>query len=265
MAMYNPVTVAGFPGWFVPAQDRRSGTPILLLHGSFSHHEHFSNYLGYFATAGYDCYAISRRVRLGDGLERAQGIRFRDYLEDTLCVINELGAAPIVVGHSLGGLLAQKVAELGRCRAAVLLNTTPPGMFTVLPPALLYFVPLLPAILRGRPFKPSRSTFSQLAFNKLDPWQIEELLATMVVESGIVFRQMMAGAIRVDRSRVNCPVLCLRGIEDRIISSRLVRLAARQTGACLEEIPNLGHWVMGGPGWEVVTRRIVDWLDEGGF
>ena len=58
----------------------------------------------------------------------------------------------MVVGHSLGALLAQRLAELGRARAIVLIAPAPPGMLTAQSVALRHFVPQMPKIMTGRPF-----------------------------------------------------------------------------------------------------------------
>src|SRR5262249_37227024 len=113
------IEVAGFPGLRI----RGAGRPLVMfLHGSFATHEPFAPWM---ERIGGACVALSRRGRLGVGPERAAGVRFADYLEDTLKAIDALGEAPILVGHSLGALIAQKVAELGRARGLALLSPAP--------------------------------------------------------------------------------------------------------------------------------------------
>jgi alpha-beta hydrolase superfamily lysophospholipase len=260
MTARTSITVAGLPGWLVRAAERRWDVPVLVVHGSFSHHEHFGNYLDFFASEGFDAYAVSLRGRLGVSPERADGVRFEHYLKDLVRILEELRAQPVVIGHSLGGLLALKVAELGRCTAAVLLNPAPVGMLTAQLRSLPYFVPLLPSIIRGIPFQPSHQAFRQLAFNKLSATDLDEGLRTMVAESGLVFQQMMSGAIRVRRSDIGCPVLCVGGTEDRVISRRLLRLTARRTGADLQEYPGHAHWIHAEPGWEAVAHGLLAWI-----
>jgi pimeloyl-ACP methyl ester carboxylesterase len=63
-----------------------------------------------------------------------------------------VGERPILVGHSLGGLVAQRVAELGRARAIALLAPAPPGVLTAQAIALPRFAPNVPRIMTGRPF-----------------------------------------------------------------------------------------------------------------
>jgi pimeloyl-ACP methyl ester carboxylesterase len=262
MATPASVIMAGLPGWFAEPVDRRWSAPVLLVHGSFSHHQHFGNYLNFFATEGFDAYAVSLRGRLGVAPEKARGLRFRHYFEDLLRIVGEFPTEPILIGHSLGALLALKVAELGRCSAAVLLNPAPPGMLTAQPRSLTHFAPLLPSIALGRPFRPSASAFRQLAFNRLPDSQFANVVSTMVEESGLVFQEMMTGAIRVDTSRLASPILCIGGTEDRVISRRLLRLTADRSGAEIKEYPEHGHWIHGEPGWNTIAHGIAAWLAD---
>jgi pimeloyl-ACP methyl ester carboxylesterase len=259
---FTPVTVADRPGWFAPATTPRRAPAVLLVHGAFSHHRHFAEYLGYFARQGFDAWAVSLRGRLGVPPGDARGLRCRDYLEDLTAVVRGLGTRPVLIGHSLGGLLALMLAEEGLCLAAVLLNPAPPGMLTAQPRSLPSFLPLLPAIVRGRPFRPSPRAFARLAFNRLPAAEAARVAGTMVSESGLVFREMMAGRLRIRRERIRCPVLCVGGAGDRVVSRRLVRLTARRAGADHREYPDHGHWIHAEPGWEAVARDVVAWLER---
>src|ERR1700687_5185827 len=115
-------TIAGFPATVGrPEQPRRGAPTVLFLHGAFADHACFRGWVRHFSEAGYPSVAAARRGRLGVGPERAAGLRFDAYGDDTLAVIDALGASPVLVGHSLGGLVAQRLAELGRARAIALL------------------------------------------------------------------------------------------------------------------------------------------------
>ena len=148
-------TLAGLPALRVAGQSDRP--PLLFLHGAFVTHEPWRDWMTRLAGRGWAGVAPARRGRLGVGPARARGLRFADYLQDTLAVIDALGEAPILIGHILGGLLAQKVAEAGRCRAMVLLSPAPAAMLTAQPVALPGFLPMMPGILTGQPVLPSAS------------------------------------------------------------------------------------------------------------
>ena len=54
------------------------------------------------------------------------GTGLADYLADLSQVIENLDSPPVLLGHSMGGLLAQLLAAKGLARAAILLTPTPP-------------------------------------------------------------------------------------------------------------------------------------------
>ena len=126
MSEPTKIEIAGFPGLYAEGEGERQPLPLVFLHGMWAHHEFFHNYLRFFSKEGFDCYAISRRGRKGVPPTNAQGVRFQDYVDDTLSTLDVIGREPIVVGWSLGGLVAQKVAEAGRCRAAILVAPVNP-------------------------------------------------------------------------------------------------------------------------------------------
>lgn len=119
-------TIAGFPAMRIDGRADRP--PLLFVHGAFVTHEPFGPWMEFLGQRGWRSVAASRRGRLGVGPKRAGGLGFADYLDDTRRVIDALGELPIIVGHSSGGLIAQKLAELGMCEGLVLLAPAPAKM-----------------------------------------------------------------------------------------------------------------------------------------
>lgn len=255
-------TIAGFPGIMAKGSGDRQADPVVCLHGAFGDHSFFRPWLSAFAAAGFDSYAVSRRGRNRVPPEPAAGVHMQDYLDDALGVVDALGGTPIVVGHSLGGLLAQQVAAVRRCRAAILVAPAPPGMLTPHPRALPVLLAKLPGILLGRPFLLGRQGASHIALNRVPAQQRAEIYDRFVPESGVTFRQMMFGRIRVDPRRVTCPVLVVGGTNDRIISRRVMRRTARHYHADIRTHREHGHWIPQEPGGDVVVADIVRWLDS---
>lgn len=252
-------TLAGLPA---TRADGRADRPLVVfLHGAFVTHEAFRPWMRVMSRAGLRSVAFSRRGRLGVGPERARGLRFADYLDDTIAVLDALGEAPVVVGHSLGGLLAQKVAERGRAAAAVLLCPAPPGMLTAQAGSVPAFLPMVPKILLGQPVLPECSTCEAIALNCVPPPERRAMHEKLVHESGAAYRELLFGSIGVDASRVRCPVHVVGGAEDRIVSVGLVRSTARHYGVTPTLLEGHGHWLLEEPGWERIAASIADWIE----
>lgn len=112
-----------------PQEDERRGT-ILFVHGACHGAWCWDRFMGYFGHAGYDCYAMSFRGHgNSEGREFIDEFGFADYVEDIAQVVASLPEKPIVVAHSLGGVVLQRF--LGEyadtVSQAVLLNAMLPG------------------------------------------------------------------------------------------------------------------------------------------
>ncbi|MFT4126571.1 MAG: alpha/beta fold hydrolase [Gordonia sp. (in: high G+C Gram-positive bacteria)] len=101
--------------------------PVLLTHGMMGGAWQFERMQAALANAGYQSVAINYRghhdSRPGADLGR---VRVRDYLLDALSACAYLGTTPIVIGQSMGGLVAQMLAERGAARSLVLVCSLPP-------------------------------------------------------------------------------------------------------------------------------------------
>jgi len=255
--------IAGLKGVYVPAKGNAKQTPVLFIHGAFANHMGFQKMVNQFANNGYNSYAVSRRGRLSQPPTNAGGLTFADYLQDTLAIIQEIKPTPILVAHSLGGLLAMKAAEkIKNIPALVLINTAPPAMLTAQPISLPYFFPLLPKIFSGKSFKPSTKAFKTLALQKMNPNEMDMVANSLVPESGTVYRQMMLGQIRLSPNFQNIPTLVIGSRQDRIISKGLNKTTIKKLNADYREYSNHGHWIIEEEGIEEVTKDILNWLDS---
>ena len=107
-------------------------TPVLLIHGMFAGAWMWDNYQSLFARHGYETHAINLRGHHGSRPVPDIGkVSVHDYVADCKEVARTL-RNPIVIGHSMGGLLAQKLAEAGNVRALVLIGSAPPRWIPVI-------------------------------------------------------------------------------------------------------------------------------------
>lgn len=112
-----------------PARGSRRGPPLLFIHGGFHGAwcwaDHF---MPWFAERGFECFAVSYREHgANPRTDRHAEWRLKDYVEDVSNAIRRLDARPVLVGHSLGGTIAQKVAASESFPGMVLLAPSPIG------------------------------------------------------------------------------------------------------------------------------------------
>lgn len=121
-----------------PERDRGD---VLFIHGVYHAAWAWEKFLSYFTRGGYSSHAMSLRGH-GKSEGSAATARFRDYLEDVAQVLNGFEASPVLIGHSLGGMLIQKTIEARDVPAAVLISTPTPTTMRVAGPRLAKRYPL---------------------------------------------------------------------------------------------------------------------------
>jgi pimeloyl-ACP methyl ester carboxylesterase len=253
-------TLAGFPA--IQAGSPSERPPLLFVHGAFVDHVSFGPWLEFFAARGWHCVAAARRGRAGLGPERASGLSIADYVEDTVKIVDALGQTPIVVGHSLGGLIAQKLAELGKARGLVLLAPAPAKALPAQPVALPAYLPMMPRIIAGRPIRPSAKGCSTIALNRMPAEACPALHATLVHESGKVYREMIFGSFKVDFSKIHCPAMVVGGREDRIVAPAIVDWTAAKLGVTSTILEGHAHWLLEEAGWQKIAGQVAAFLDS---
>src|SRR5438046_3610394 len=113
-----PMEIAGLEVERVTSGAPARARPILFLHGMWGGSWMWDHYLSFFAGRGYTGYALNLRGHHGSKpVDDIGRVPFADYLAHPRAVAASIGD-PIIVGHSMGGLLAQKLAELEIGRAS---------------------------------------------------------------------------------------------------------------------------------------------------
>lgn len=220
--------------------------PILWLHGFFSHPQLLQPWVDRFEAAGYEGHVPTLPGRMPHDADELRSSGLLEFLDTVRQARAAIDRPPIVIGHSLGGLLAQHLAAETATAAMVLLASVPPGVLRMQRHALPYFVPRLPAILAGREVMVPGAAFRALPFSTLPPAEQDELVPQMVPDSGRVFRAMAFGipSTRVRRGAVTCPVLCVSGTSDRNVSTRVHRRIARRYRADHQVHVGAPHWIV---------------------
>jgi len=193
-----------------------------------------------------------------------------DYIADLEAKILTLPEKPVVIGHSLGGLLALILCAKGLARAGVLLTPAPPScVMAVRPSNLLAFGRIQARWGWWR--KPHRATLDEAlsyTFNTSDRASSTKEHAGFVHESGRALLEIglpwldRTRAATVDPRRVTVPLLFVAGEKDRLVPADIVRRTSKQFAHVSHyvEYDGQGHWVLGQPGWERVADEAETWL-----
>lgn len=201
-------------------------------------------------------------------------LSMRDYTDDLVALVDSLDSPPLIVGLSLGGLLAQLVAaRTGHAGVVAACPTPAAGIFAPTPSTMRIFASIFGRhYLQPRPWaKPLYPTTWQRFRGWIANAQTEEaareFFADLVCESGrayceFVFPFLDRGkATTVNFAAVMTPVLTIRGECDRLVPPQIApKTAARyQRGTCVE-IPRSDHLVFSGEALRVTMGHIDDWI-----
>lgn len=241
--------------------------PLLFVHGAYTGawcwDEHF---LPFFAQHGYDAYAISLSGHgQSEGREALDSLRLADYVEDVFTTLNELPAPPVLIGHSMGGLVVQKVLERTAVPGAALLCAAPPHgigpsalRMLLQRPALLF---TLNAILAGR--EPALDHVREALFHQvLDEAELARYVRRCQPESMRAMWDMTAFDLPHTRRMHGVPLLILGAEYDQLIPPGEVEATGRALATPAEILPGFGHALMLEPDWERAAQRILEWLES---
>jgi non-heme chloroperoxidase len=248
--------------------------PVVMIHGAFCGGWAFERWRALFARKGYDAHAPNLRHHDGDG-EPASALgqtSMLDYASDLEAYLDRFDEAPILIGHSMGGLLAQLLAARRRVRALVLLAPSAP--WGVLPATPFEYASANALYLAGdfwnKRLWPTHWIAAANALDHVPEDERQAILDRFVPESGLATFEILHWAFdfkratQIDPRTVTCPIFCMTGAQDRINSPGTVKsVALRYRGrARYEALEGHSHWLIGEPGWEKIANRSLDWLDD---
>jgi len=250
--------------------------PIVLVHGTNAGPWTMANFEQHFAELGWRCLSPAYRHHneppSGEAAELLTGISIADYIDDIAAAIATLDTTPVIVGHSLGGVIAQKLAARGLTRAIVLLNGS--VNWGVLP-TTNDERSLATALMSAGPFwettlLPDFDTMSKFGLNMLDPAEQRRVFDRLGPESGRVMFELFFWIFdenqttRIDYQNVTCPVLMVSGSEDLAIPPSTSRVIAQRHGsqATFHEADGFGHYLTLEPEWRQIADLCARWLTD---
>jgi non-heme chloroperoxidase len=246
---------------------KKHATPLLFIHGAYTGAWCWDEYfLPWFAQQGWTAYALSLS---GHGKSRSQGyldmLSLNDYVTDVESVISRLPAAPVLIGHSMGGMVVQKYLEQAAAPAAVLLSSVPPQGLASSAIGLMMSSPHLLTDLNNLMSggNVNAENLREALFSQpIEPERLLRYLNLSQRESMRALWDMTLFNLPNPAQMHDVPLLVLGAEHDRLISPAQVEMTASTYGVKAEIFPDLGHGMMLETDWENVARRIEGWLNE---
>jgi pimeloyl-ACP methyl ester carboxylesterase len=246
---------------------------IFMIHCTWGRGRFWQNYVEFFTTRGYECVApdwLYHDVSPGEEPDARLGCTsLLEFVADFEERIRRLDRLPIVMGHSVGGLMAQILASRGCAKAVVAIASASPAGINAFTPSVLKSFRSITSRW-GFWKRPHRQLFEEAVYSMLHLMPVEEqkrCFEQLVHDSGRATSEVgfwfldRHHASRVDEKKITCPMLIIGAGRDRITPASITRkIAAKYWHADYREYDNHAHWILNEPGWEEVAADIHGWL-----
>jgi pimeloyl-ACP methyl ester carboxylesterase len=245
---------------------------IVMLHGANEGAWCFDAFRPVFESLGWTCHApdlIGHGARAEDAAKTLVGVGIDDYRAELEAFLKTIPPDPVLLGHSMGAVLAQLLAAKGLARALVLVAPAPRAGILPQTEAEKKLDQNLMALAAfwNTVINPDFDLARVLTLNRVPEAEQRAVFAKFGPESGRAFFELFfwmfdrTGATAVDTKSVTCPVLCIAGADDNLVSVATVRATADgYPGATFLKFDGHGHMLVLEPGAEAIARQIAAWI-----
>lgn len=255
--------------------------PAVFIHGLWLHATSWGPWLDLFRDAGYEPTAPGwpNELPTVEGArahpEAVANIGIEEITTHMAELVDSLDEPPVIVGHSFGGLIAEKLLGQGRGAAAVAID--PAQIKGVLPLPLAQLRAGLPAL--GNPanlHKAVSLTNKEFRFgfgNAVSEEEADQLYEKWTIPSPAkpLFQAAVANFALHSAAKVNTsnqsrgPLLLISGTKDHTVPDVVTRSTLKQyrdsTAVTeLKQFEGRGHSLTVDSGWKEVADTVIDWL-----
>lgn len=249
---------------------------ILFITGAFIGNNCWEEWQAYFESKGFKTIAppwphknaSPEALRNRQPDKQIASNRLKDLTAYYTEIAKQQSEEPILIGHSLGGLIVQILLQNGVGNCGVAIHSVPPqGIFTFKFSflragwkALGFFTPVKQSYLIS-------FINWQYAFTNgmsLDE-QIESYYRFAIPESKLAVRDTISGAAKINFDKPRAPLLLTSGSEDHSIPSSLNysnfrRYRKNKSVTEYKEFSGRNHFVLGQSSWKEDADFILNWI-----
>ena len=244
--------------------------PIVMVHGAFCGGWAFEAFRAPFEAAGHTVHTPDLRGHAeGDRAEAVAGVSMNVYAKDIADVCASLAEPPILIGHSLGGLVCQLAVRRAPVKALILLAPSPPwGVAGSSMEEAVTAFGLMVGAAWSHSISPDRTLMRTYSLDRMPKPEREAAVQRLRPESGRALWEalnwwldpFMTTSVGVGALEVPCLVMV--GQRDVVHPPMTARQTAARLGAEYREMPGMSHWLLGESGWQDVASAAWDWLAQ---
>ena len=241
-----------------------------MVHGAFCGGWTFDHFRKPFEALGHQVLTPDLRGHgAHDSLGAVTNVSMTDYARDIAQICAELDAPPILIGHSLGGLVAQLAARRTKLAALILLAPSPPwgvASSSVEEAVTAFGLNALgPVWLQS--VAPDRTLMRTYSLDRVDEAERDRVIGLMRPESGKALWEtlnwwldpFMTTSLGPGPLSVPCAVMV--GRRDVVHPPNTGRMTATRLGASFHEFSGMSHWLPAEAGWRDVAAHALSWLE----
>jgi pimeloyl-ACP methyl ester carboxylesterase len=246
--------------------------PLVLLPELFTTARHLAVARGYFASIGWEVYALDLRAAAKASRIDARTSDLSSSVASSAGGFDALAALlaealaaldhdAIVIGHGLGGLLALGAVGHARVRAAVALAPMIPGFRSTMVTGAANWL----SRVLGRALKPPRGEVLFELLADAEPFQREALIQALVADDARAALETVHGGIKVAAIDLasnprGAPRLIVAGDSDPFAPLVQINEFAARVGAAVRVVRGRGHWLIGGRALERTVSEVQRFL-----
>lgn len=251
---------------------------ILFITGAFVSNESWNDWRDFYEAKGYKTLAppwphkndTAEKLRQRHPDPEVASIRLKELIEYFEEIAGSFSEKPIIIGHSLGGLIAQILNQKGLAAAVAAIHSVPPqgimsfkfsflkagwgplGFFTSAKKTFLMTFPQWQyAFTNGLSFELQKKGYEELA----------------IPESKLVVRDTITSVAKIDFSKPHSPLLLIAGDDDHTIPYQLnqenfKKYTDKSSITDYKLFSGRNHFVLGQPGWQEIAIFISEWFEK---
>jgi len=253
-----------------------SSKTIVLIHGLFVNPTSWTEWEAYFEKLGYNVHTPANLYHEGNPQQlrnqfdpRLPKVDFEQVVMNHVKFIDSLPEQPILIGHSLGGLIVQKLLSLGKGVAGVTVDgAAPGGIITTKWSFWKSSFPVIDFFKGNSVFMPSKKWFHYTFGNTLSREESDKVYEKIAVpESRNIARGTLKKFGRIDMKKPHQPLLFIAGELDNIIPADLNRknfkaYTDKNSIREYKEFAGRGHYICGENNWQEVAGYVENWLES---